>query len=469
MSLEDKLYPFLSLYERMPPRIKRAVGSTYRQLPERFRRGEHYAEFKLLAEGGEHWTREQIERYQFDELMKTVLHAAQHCPFYRERFRGAGFDAAKFSSFDDLQKVPAITKTDLLQHRNEMLSELYDQSQRLYITTGGSTGVPVGFYLQKGISRPKETAFLEAIWKRGGYFDGARLALLRGHVTTSRSIGTISSYDGTRDWLMLSSAHLTAERLPEYLRELEEFKPDLLHAYPSSALLFAEQLQNAGRKWELPLRGILCGSERITEPQRKLLESVFGCRVYSWYGHSERVVLAAGGRKTNFYYFVPQYGFAEFGPPNADGLREVIGTSFHNFVMPLVRYRTGDYVRLAEGASNFEFPVSAASEIAGREQEFLLTATGRKISLTAFNMHDSIFDDLYAVQFFQDKPGIAEFRYIAGPSFDRSRLKQIEGGIRRKLGDDFELTLKPVNEVEKTAAGKHKWLVSTVPGSVMPN
>ena len=469
MSLEDKLYPFLSLYERMPRGIKRAVGSTYRQLPERFRRGELYAEFKLLAEGGEHWTREQIERYQLDELKKTVLHAAQHCPFYRERFRVAGFDAAKFSSFDDFGKIPAITKTDLLQHRDEMLSEVLQESQRLYITTGGSTGVPVGFYLQKGVSRPKEAAFLEAIWKRGGYFDGARLALLRGHVTTSRSIGTISSYDGTRDWLMLSSAHLTAERLPEYLRELEEFKPDLLHAYPSSALLFAEQLQNAGRKWELPLRGILCGSERITEPQRKLLESVFGCRVYSWYGHSERVVLAAGGRKTNFYYFVPQYGFAEFGPPNADGLREVIGTSFHNFVMPLVRYRTGDYVRLAEGASNFEFPVSAASEIAGREQEFLLTATGRKISLTAFNMHDSIFDDLYAVQFFQDKPGIAEFRYIAGPSFDRSRLKQIEGGIRRKLGDDFELTLKPVNEVEKTAAGKHKWLVSTVPGSVMPN
>ena len=469
MSLEDRLYPFLSLYERMPRGIKRAIGTTYRRLPEKYRRGEHYSEFKVLAEGGEHWTRQEIERYQFGELKKTVQHAARHCPFYRERFGAVGFDAAKLSSFEDLQKVPLITKTDLLQHRDEMLSEAFDASQRLYITTGGSTGVPVGFYLQKGISRPKETAFLEAMWKRGGYFDGARLALLRGHVTTSRANGTISSYDGTRDWLMLSSAHLTAERLPEYLRELREFKPDLLHAYPSSALLFAEQLQRAGLKWELPLWGLLCGSERMTEPQRKLLESIFGCRVYSWYGHSERVVLAAGGRKSNYYYFVPQYGLAEFGPPTPEGLREVIGTSFHNFVMPLIRYRTGDYVRLAEDASNFEYPVPAAAEIAGREQEFLLSARGRKISLTVFNMHDAIFDDLYAVQFFQEKPGIAEFRYIAGPRFDHSRLKQIEGGIRRKLGEDFELTLKPVQEVEKTSAGKHKWLVSTVPGSVLPN
>ena len=85
-----------------------------------------------------------------------------------------------------------------------------------------------------------------------------------------------------------------------------------------------------------------------------------------------------------------------------------------------------------------------------------------------FNMHDSIFDGIYAVQFFQEEPGIAEFRYIPGPRFDSSRLKQIEGGIRRKLGDDFDLTLKPVKEVEKTAAGKHKWLVSTVGGTQLP-
>ncbi|MGZ8921712.1 MAG: hypothetical protein ACXW3L_12085, partial [Limisphaerales bacterium] len=296
----------------------------------------------------------------------------------------------------------------------------------------------------------------------GGYFDGARLALLRGHVTTEKADGSISSYDATRDWLMLSSSHLSRERLPEYLAELKHFKPDLLHVYPSSALTIAELLQSAGVSWELPLRGLLCGSERITEPQRKVLESVFRCRVYSWYGHSERVVLAAEGRKTKPYYFVPQYGYAEFGPPTAEGLQEVIGTSFHNLVMPLIRYRTGDYVRLVSDGE-LEYPVPAASEIAGREQEFLVSGTGRKISLTAFNMHDAIFNDLYAVQFYQEKPGIAEFRYIGSPNFQSSRLREIESGIRRKLGDDFTLTLKAVDEVEKTSAGKHKWIVSNLP------
>jgi phenylacetate-CoA ligase len=130
--------------------------------------------------------------------------------------------------------------------------------------------------------------------------------------------------------------------------------------------------------------------------------------------------------------------------------------------MPLIRYRTGDYVRLtgpAEAAAK-EFPWPAAVEVAGREQEFLVSAEGRRISLTAFNMHDAIFDGLYAVQFYQETPGVAEFRYVAGPAFHRSRLDPILEGIRRKLGDDFQITLRAVDEVEKTPRGKHRWLVS---------
>ena len=464
MSLEDKLYPLLSLYDRMPHGVKSVIGAAYRTLPERFRRGRHYREFKHLAEEGEDWSEEEIADYQLKQLRKTLHHANAHCPYYQRRFAEAKFQPEYLQSFEDLAACPYLTKFDLLEHREEMLSDAFPASARLYITTGGSTGVPVGFYLQKGISRAKEHAFLETAWKRGGYFDGARLALLRGHVTSSKADGKISSYDPARNWLMLSSYHLTPDRLPLYLKELERFKPDLLYVYPSAALQFAEYLQAAGHEWRLPLNGILCGSERITSPQKRLLQEVFKCRAYSWYGHSERVVLAAEGRQSDTLYFVPQYGFAEFGPPNAEGLCEVIGTSFHNMVMPLIRYRTGDYVRLVSNEDELEFPVPAASEVAGREQEFLVSGTGRRISLTAFNMHDDIFDGLYAVQFFQEAPGSAEFRYIAGPQFQPERLSAIESGIRRKLGDDFQVQLRAVPEVEKTKAGKHKWVVSRIAG-----
>jgi len=189
---------------------------------------------------------------------------------------------------------------------------------------------------------------------------------------------------------------------------------------------------------------------------------VFGCRVFRWYGHSERVVLAAEGRESELFHFWPTYGFVEFGPADTEGFCEVIGTSFHNLAMPLVRYRTGDFVRLADPQrdGNLEFPWPAVAEIAGREQEFLVTGTGRRVSLTAFNMHDAIFDGLYAVQFFQEEPGRAEFRYVPSPGFHRARLDGIRTGIQRKLGDDFRVEFREVRETERTARGKHRWLVS---------
>ncbi len=464
MSLEDRLYPLLPLYEGLPHRVKRATGRTFRMVPSRWRLGARYGEFRALAEEGEDWDSARIEEYQFRQLRSTLLHAEAYCPYYRRRFGEAGFRPKTLNDIDGLARCPTLTKEELVEHREDMVSTAVPAKERLYITTGGSTGAPVGFYLQRGVSRSKEQAFLEAQWKRAGYVDGARLAVIRGHVTSERVGGPVSSYDATRDWLLLSSTHLDERRLDDYLDVLERFEPDLLHAYPSAALQLADLLERAGQTWRVPLRAVLCGSERLTLPQKRLLERAFGCRVFRWYGHSERVVLAAEGWRSEDFHFCPQYGFVELGPADDEGLCEVIGTSFHNLAHPLVRYRTGDRVRPTDlrASDDRELPWITVSEVAGRDHEFLVCAGGRRISLTAFNMHDRIFDEIFAVQFFQEHPGRAELRYVAGPRFEPSRLPLIEAGIRRKLGDDFKVELRAVRATEKTIRGKHRWLVSTL-------
>jgi phenylacetate-CoA ligase len=463
MSLEDRLYPLLRLYEAAPTWVRRSVGMTYRGLPARLRLGKAYASFLALSRRFENASPDEIAAWQFEQVRDMVRHAAATCPWYTRSFRDAGFEPASMRSLEDLVRLPLLDKRTLQEHLPDLVSTAYPESARMYITTGGSTGVPVGFYLHKGVSRPKEQAYLETQWMRGGYFAGARLAVIRGQVTSPRAAGRIAYHDATRDWLMLSSYHLTAERVPDYIEALERFRPNLIHAYPSAALLLARHLEASGRRWTLPLRGLLCGSEQMSLQQKRMVERVFGCRVYRWYGHAERVVLAGEGRTTDLFYFFPTYGYVEFGAPDEQGLCEVIGTSFHNRVMPLIRYRTGDYVKLADPASPREFPWPAAESFLGREQEFLVSATGRRISLTAFNMHDGIFDGLYAVQFFQDSPGRAEFRYSPGPSFQAQQIPRMAARIREKLGDDFVVELRQVAEVEKTARGKHRWLVSRLP------
>lgn len=460
MSLEDILYPLLKLYEAAPLPVKSLAGCAYRAIPAVLRQGSAHARFRREASEVESWDEAMIRRYQIGALRESLIAAAK-TPFYAAGFAERGLDPAKFESLEQLAGYPLLTKQDLLRHREEMLNPEFDASRRLYMTTGGSSGVPVGFHLHKGVSRPKEQAYLEAQWSRRGYRAGDRVAVIRGGVTSGRARGSISYCDATRNWLVLSSYHLTLDRLPEYVAALNRFRPRHLHAYPSAALMLARGLEQTGLKLNFDLASVLCGSEKLTGGSQAYLERAFGAPVFHWYGHSERVVLAGQGRRSNHLYFWPTYGFVEFGGPDADGYREVIGTSFHNLVMPLIRYRTGDRVKLA-AAPDAELPMIEIEEIVGRDHEFLVSATGRRISLTAVNMHDGIFDGLVAVQFFQERKGEIELRYQTGPRWQGSRLGPMRGGLMRKLGDDFTLALREVSEVEKTSAGKHRWLVSTV-------
>src|SRR5579875_685893 len=470
MSLEDFLYPSLATYERLTPALKQVTGTAYRCLPKRVRLGRHYEEFRRLAAQVEHWSEDETTEYQLAQLRAVLCHAAKYSSFYGRRFAEAGFNPRRLQSLEDMAGCPYLTKADIAAHLDEIAASWPKPAARLYMTTGGTTGTPIGFYLHKGISRPKEQAFLETLWRRAGYFDGARLVVIRSRVTTDRRDGEIAYYDATRGWLMLSAFHLTAGRLQEYLQHVRRFKPDILHVYPSVALQLASLMQEAGEVWPTPLRCLLAGSERLTHPQRVLLEESFGCPVYHWYGHRERVVLAGQGRCSSLLYFCPSYGYTELGPPDEEGLCEVIGTSFHNFVMPLVRYRTGDYVLPYNPETDGErgFNWLTVSEVRGRGHEFLVGASGRKIPLTPFNLNHPSFYAFYAVQFFQKEPGRVELHYIPSPRCTLDNLKTVRAIVQRKLGDDVELALRQVDHVQVTERGKGRWLVSDLSKSNKP-
>jgi phenylacetate-CoA ligase len=452
MALEDTLYPLLKLYESAPQSVKSLLGRSYRALPKSLRYGPSYGQFRADAEAIVGWDLESIQHYQVDALRESLI-AASTAPFYARRFAELGLVPTTFDSLEQLSAYPMLTKEDLILHREEMVNPNTAARDRLSMTTGGSSGIPVSFYLQKGVSRPKEQAYLEASWARRGYHTGDRVAMIRGGLFHS-----LQTYDAARDWLILSSAHLTVERLPEYVAALNAFRPRHLHAYPSSALLLARGMKQRHLSLDFALVSLLCGSEKLSHEEQTELQTFFGAPVLHWYGHSERVVLAAQGTNSDHLYFWPTYGYAELGEPNTEGFCEVIATSFHNRVMPLIRYRTGDYVRRPSTAHR-ELPMLEVSAVVGREHEFLISSNGRRVSLTAINRHDEVFNGLLAVQFHQSKPGDVELWVQPGPLW-KGKIDAISCILSQQLGTDFLLTLKTVDHIPKTARGKQRWLVS---------
>src|SRR5439155_23428659 len=96
--------------------------------------------------------------------------------------------------------------------------------------------------------------------------------------------GALWRKDALNGTLVMSSYHLTEDRLPAYVARLRAFSPAYIQAYPSSASIVARHMVDAGEPPIAGVRAILCGSETLFPEQRALIERAFGCRVYSWYG-----------------------------------------------------------------------------------------------------------------------------------------------------------------------------------------
>src|SRR5690606_27603299 len=148
--------------------------------------------------------------------------------------------------------------------------------------------------------------------------------------------------------LVLSSYHLDEATIAESLKAVHRFRPQYIHGYPSAIVNFLRGVQQAGLQMPAGVRAVLCGSEPTYDFQRTFIEEMLGCRVYSWYGQSECVLLAGECECSQDYHSFPLYGVLELvdeqgHPINQSEVEgEIVGTSLNNFAMPFIRYRTGD-------------------------------------------------------------------------------------------------------------------------------
>jgi phenylacetate-CoA ligase len=421
----------------------------------------HVESCRAFVAESECWPQERLREYQLERLQSVVRHAYEHVPYYRRRFDEAGVRPEHVRSLDDIVLLPTLTKEQLQAHQDELLATNVGERDRKYYTTGGSTAVPVGFYQDRGRTSAYEWAFMTSQWRRVGYRDGDRTVVFRGSVTGK----DIADFDPLRNSLILSSYHLTDDRIPEYLVRVRRARPRYIQAYPSSITILARYMRIHGEPPLDGVRAVLCGSENLYDWQRAEIEEAVGARTFSWYGQSEVVCLAGECETRHELHIFPQYGVTELLDEAGSvidepwKLGEIVGTGFLTRVMPLIRYRPADMASYADGTCpDCGRPYRRFERIEGRLQEFIVSKNGRYISMTAINMHSPVFDNVHQFRFYQDTAGEVTFRYVPRASYSAGDDARIHAELRRKLGDDMVLSLERVDRIESSGRGKHRFL-----------
>lgn len=416
-------------------KIPYPIGRRLALVPFSWRLGRDYPHYCRLAAESENWSDAELECYILPKLRNIVEYARNKFPFYRELYRQYGVDDLHIRDMADFTRLPIITKAMLREHLEEF-------SGAYKLNTGGTTGTPFAFYVDKN-AWAREWAHMHRIWGLKGYdYRDVNLAL-RGKNLDGRNI----VYNPVHNEFLINTYRELKDFGDELARLLRRHDHYYIHGYPSALYNFILEAEKVFGQEELErifgrVRALLLHSEfplpyMVEKFQQYQLDYI------SWYGHSEMCILACDAGKNNHYRPLPTYGLAEV----SDG--RLLGSSFHNPDMPLIRYDTGDLVeKQAETAGGICTSFGIA---AGRNGDFLADRQGKRIPLTSliFGRHHKAFEYVEHLQIHQEQDGEATIYLITGKNIAEplNRLFDLSN-----VDIDFKLVVK--EKPFLTAAGK---------------
>lgn len=427
----------------------------------------HYARYLREFETSQFLPPGELAKLQEKRLTAILQHAHQHCRFYRRRFTDAGLSAEDLKGSSCLRRIPILTKLDIQQNLDQMLADNVPAEQRARNQTGGSTGMPVQFYvdLERFDSRMASTARHDgwAGYHPGdwcAYLWGARLDMITGDTLWNR-LRTRLLYRR----IELNTSGISAADWARFIARVRRLEPPVMLAYAQSAVLFAKHVREKGIT-DIRFRSIITTSEVLFPEQRTLLEETFSAKVFNRYGSREVSVLASEcDQHTGMHVNADAlYVEVEPDPSIAAPNGKILVTDMLNRSMPLIRYEIGDAGHFAERTCPCGRALPLLGDLQGRLTDFLVMPDGRQLSGVA--LLTWVFADvseLQHVQLIQDTPDEVKMKIVPGRSYAPEVEHRLRERLRHYLQADVRVTVELCDEVEISASGKRRFVINRIP------
>ena len=389
-------------------------------------------------------------KFVLKKLQWIVSHAYHNIPFYKQLY---GREPV-IKNLSDFKCLPFISRDQIID-----LKKSCDEKVGYIHNTGGTSGKPIQFILDKGCWA-REWAHMISHWEMYGYSKSNQLVTMMG-----KNLGgkIYHKYNPVHNEYLFDSYKfddISGSKLVEILTAIG--KPICLQGYPTNIYRFLTKLKNTinGEVFiKDNILAIFCSSEGPSEHIKEFFLDVLNSeKICIWYGLSEQCIFAAGDISTNVYIPSHTYGYTEIFSG------ELIGTSFNNSVMPLIRYKTGDEVL----SHSIENGMVTKFELIGRKSDFVIDSKGQRIPLVSFTgRHHSIYDMVEYIQVFQDQPGKLHYFVVpkdvySSSTFIPKECFDFDSGLKM----DFE-----IHKIEKpiqTTLGKTPPLIKSLPDRYRP-
>lgn len=413
----------------------------------------------LFLQKSQWWSSGQLRDYQNKRLEKLINHAYEHVPYYRRSFQRAGIVPKDIRSIEDIPKLPLLTKQQVRNNINDFIACNYPAFRMEPMSTGGTTGDPLTFFIDRGKTVVNHLAFYLTMLKRANCQVHNRYLF----ITQSNELWRHQTFGRI---LILSPYSLRDENYKILAEKIKKLNPHYIIGFPSAVTLLGHILEKKKEDLFPDLNAIFCSGETLYEWQRNFLENIYSCKIFAFYAQCEQAIFAATCECSQYYHVFPEYGVTELidkdgHPITREGEKgEIVGTGFTNDIFPFIRYRIGDMGIYTHQKCSCGRQYQLLKKIEGRTQEFIRNKKGDELPMTGmYGIVPSSSNQVREYQFFQPEPGELELRIVRCSGFTHHDEKLILQRLSKTLGSEFQLSVQYVDSVHRTSAGKIQFLV----------
>lgn len=384
-----------------------------------------------------------IRRHQLDHVRALVAHAAARVPAYADVLTPA--HAARLNSFDDIASLPMIDKAHLL--RTEDGWWMPRDAPHMISTTSGTTGEPIAIPWSEHARWMNWVHSLRMMRAMHAPFTGRQYTI----TLPERRGAPVRT--GIRSLLANRRLRLSEAAPPDELADaICEGRPRWVTGQPHVLARVADALAGRHRPALVTTHG--CSVDRS---MREQIARGFGTFPLDIFGATEALHIGWQCHAGDLYHVnhealvveVLDDDGAAAGPGEPGHL---VVTSLLNTLLPIIRYRIGDGVVLADRPCACGDPLPALQSIQGRVLDWIVGMDGKRIPPQRFWLTSVASSEAearvrrYRLRQNADRSVLVEL--VPREPLDAPFLAHLEGAFRSALGDGIPFEIRLVDQID---------------------
>ncbi|MGH2664205.1 phenylacetate--CoA ligase family protein [Flavobacterium sp.] len=400
----------------------------------------------------------EIKQLQEQKLKETLVYLSENSPYYKALFAKNEVNIHSIKTIEDLQQIPVTTKTDLQENNDDFfcvpMHKIID-----YATTSGTLGNPVTFGLtDKDLDR---LAYNEAIsFACAGLKEGDVVQLM---TTLDRKfMAGLAYFLGLRK--LGAGVIRVGAGIPELQWDsIQKYNPKYLIAVPSFLLKMIEFAENNHIDYNASsVKGVICIGESLRNQDfsssvlAEKITAKWNVQLFSTYASTEMSTAFTECQQLKGGHHHPELIITEVlddnNRPVAEGESgELTITTLGVEAMPLLRFKTGDIVKLHAEPCLCGRNTMRVGPVVGRKQH-MIKYKGTTLYPPA--MHDSLtyFEAIqnHVIEISTNDLGTDEILIkIAAKENTEDLLTQIKDHFRAKLRVTPKVEFVPADVLNK--------------------